>query len=522
MDITQGHILWVDDEIDLLKAHFLYLERKGYRLTAATNGIDAIDMVRQQTFDIVFLDENMPGKSGLEVLGELKAIAPALPVVMITKNEEEDFMDMAIGNLAADYLIKPVKPEQILLTLKKNIHKREILNQQTTTGYREEFGEIGMQMSEDLSPEQWADLYRRLVAWDLRLTEADNTMADMLRMQWQEANRLYGRFFKRNYLRWLESAPTERPLMSHDVMTRRIMPLIDRGEKVFLVVIDNFRYDQWKAIQPLLADTFTFESEELCTAILPTATQYARNAIFSGLMPLQIQRMHPELWVEEAEDEGKNLNEEPLVRDYLDRHRRQDIRFTYHKINDTQAGERLIDQLPTMKNHPLNICVINFIDMLSHARTESKTIRELASTEAALRDLAVNWFRHSSTLTLLRQIARQGYTVVLTTDHGSIRVTRPQKVVGDKNLSLNLRYKLGRQMSYPAKSVFEITDPQRYLLPSPNLSSTYIFALESDFFAYPNNYNYYVSYYRDTFQHGGISLEENLVPLVTLKPKNNE
>lgn len=522
MDNIQGHILWVDDEIDLLKAHFLYLERKNYRLTAATNGIDALDLIKTQHFDIVFLDENMPGKSGLEVLNDIKTTAPALPVVMITKNEEEDFMDMAIGNLAADYLIKPVKPEQVLLTLKKNIHKKDILNQQTTTGYRSDFNEIGMQLSESLTIPQWADLYRRLVAWDLRLTEADNTMAEMLHMQWQEANRLFGRHVKKNYLSWLESEVGERPLLSTDVMRQRVMPLIDKGEKVFLVVMDNFRYDQWKAIQPLLADCFTFDSEELYCSILPTATQYSRNAIFSGLMPAQIAKLYPELWVDEDEDEGKNLNEEPLVRGFLQRHRRDDIRFAYHKINDTQAGERFIEQLPTMKNHLLNVCVINFIDMLSHARTESKTIRELASTEAAYRDLAVNWFRHSSTLAIFREMARLGFTVVLTTDHGAIRVNRPQKVVGDKNTSLNLRYKVGKQMSYPSKAVMEITQPQRYGLPAPNISSTYIFALENDFFAYPNNYNYYVSYYRDTFQHGGISLEEMMVPLVVMCPKGDK
>lgn len=522
MDNTQGHILWVDDEIDLLKAHFLYLERKNYQLTAATNGIDAIDMVRNQHFDIVFLDENMPGKSGLEVLGELKAIAPSLPVVMITKNEEEDFMDMAIGNLAADYLIKPVKPEQILLTLKKNIHKKEILNQQTTTGYREEFGEIGMQMSESLTPSQWGDLYRRLVNWDLRLTEADNSMAEMLRMQWSEANRLFGRYVKSHYLEWLEADTDHRPLLSPDIMPKRVFPLIDKGEKVFVVVIDNFRFDQWKAIQPLLADSFNFSSEELYFSILPTATQYARNAIFSGLMPAQIAKMYPELWVEEDEDEGKNLNEEPLIRTLLQRYRRQDTKFAYHKINDTTAGERFIEQLPTMKNHSLNVCVLNFIDMLSHARTESKAIRELASTEAAYRDLAEGWFRHSSTLAIFREMARLGFTVVLTTDHGAIRVHKPQKVVGDKTTSLNLRYKVGRQMSYPSKAVFEITQPQRYGLPSPNVSSAYIFALENDFFAYPNNYNYYVSYYRDTFQHGGISLEEMMIPLVVMRPKGEK
>ena len=513
--MSNPQILWADDEIDLLKPHVLFLTGKGYDVTTVTNGHDAIDMVNRQTFDLVFLDEHMPGLTGLETLSVIKEAHPELPVVMVTKSEEEDIMDQAIGSKIADYLIKPVLPGQMLLSIKKNLHAREITQQQQTSDYRQEFGRLSMHISDARTLDEWIDIYRRLVHWELELQQSDAALADMLLLQKQEANASFAKFVKRNYEDWMKGIG--RPRMSTDIFSQSIFPMLDEGKKVFLVVIDNFRLDQWRTIAPLLSEWYT-ATEEIYCSILPTATQYARNAIFSGLMPDRIAQMFPDLWVDEDEDEGKNLNEAPLIETQLRRYRRRE-HFSYHKVNETSYGERLVANLKSLAQNELNVVVMNFIDMLSHARTEQKTIRELASTEAAYRALTRTWFEHTSTIDLFRRMAEMGYHVVVTTDHGTIRVDNPVKIVGDKNVNTNLRYKIGKNLAYNPHDVYEVKRPRDFGLPALNLSSAYVFATGRDFFAYPNNYNHYVSYYKDTFQHGGISMEEMLVPLVTLAPR---
>lgn len=510
-----ARLLWVDDEIEMLKPHILFLQKKDYDVVTATNGPDAIDLCHEQRFDLILLDENMPGLSGLETLTRLKEIVPAVPVVMVTKNEEEDLMDQAIGSKIADYLIKPVNPSQVLLTLKKNIHQREIVQEVTQTGYRQEFAQLSMQMSEQLSPEEWKELYKKLVYWELQLSEADSNMNEMLQMQKEEANQTFAKFVKQNYEDWVIDAE-HRPLMSPDVFKRCVFPRLSQGRKVFLLVLDNLRFDQWRAISQELAEDFDID-EDLYYSILPTATQYARNAIFAGLMPLQIKEMYPELWVDEEEDEGKNLNEEMLIRRQMGRYRRRE-EFTYNKINDSTQVDKLLTQLATLRA-PLNVLVINFIDILSHARTESRMVRELAGNESAYRSITLSWFRHTPIKELFRRLASLDYDLLVTTDHGSIRVDTPSKVVGDRNVNTNLRYKMGKNLSYNAKEVYEVRHPRALQLPQPNLSTAYIFATGARFFAYPNNYNHYVQYYKDTFQHGGISMEEMLIPLVALRPK---
>ena len=519
--MTNGKILWVDDEIELLKAHILFLEKKGYEVVTVSNGTDAIEECQQQSFDLVMLDEMMPGLTGLETLQRIKQITPATPVVMCTKSEEENIMDQAIGSKIADYLIKPVNPMQILLTLKKNIHKREIVTEVTQTGYQQNFMDIAMQIQECRTFDDWVEVYRRLVHWELELSSADSSMTEILSTQKEEANIGFAKFVKQNYLEWVATTPLPQsegvPLMSPDVFKRRVFPMLDEGEKVFLIVIDNFRYDQWRMIAQEIGDLFEAQ-EELYMSILPTATQYARNAIFSGLMPVQIAKMFPELWVDEDEEEGKNLNEGPLIGTQIERFRRHDS-YSYHKVNTSQDAERLLTQLPSLRQNDLNVVVFNFIDMLSHARTESKMVRELANNESAYRSITLSWFRHSAMAEVLKQLSQTDCKVLVTTDHGSIRVSRPSKIIGDRNTNTNLRYKLGKNLNYNPKEVFVIKEPSKAHLPAPNLSTSYVFATGDAFFAYPNNYNYYVSYYRDTFQHGGISMEEMLVPLATLTPK---
>ena len=514
--MKKEHLLWVDDEIDLLRPHILFLEGKGYAVSTVTNGQDAIDLCKAEPFDLIFLDENMPGLSGLETLSRIKDLCPNTPVVMITKSEEENIMDMAIGSKIADYLIKPVNPNQILLTLKKNLHRRDIITEVANSGYLQEFGRIGMQINDSLTWQDWLGVYRKLVFWELELEGADGNMAEMLRAQKAEANAIFARFVRKNYLGWL-ARPEERPMMSPDLFRRKVFPLLDRGEKVFFILIDNFRYDQWRVIRNELGGLFNIE-EELYCGILPTATQYARNAIFSGLMPSQIAGMFPDLWVDEDEEEGKNLNEEPLIRTQLERFRRR-CPFSYHKVNDSSACERLVAQFGSLRDTPLNVVVMNFIDIMSHARTESKMMRELASTEAAYRSITLSWFRHSAVKDLFALLAGSGFRVIVTTDHGSIRVDRPVKIIGDRNTNTNLRYKLGKNLSCGAKQVFEVKRPEEAMLPCPNVSTAYVFATGNDFFAYPNNYNYYSSYYKDTFQHGGVSMEEMIIPLAALQGK---
>ena len=516
--MNNGHVLWIDDEIEMLRPHVLFLEKKGYVVETLNNGSDAVQRCKERSYDLVFIDEMMPGLSGLETLRLLKEIAPHMPVVMVTKSEEEDIMEEAIGAKIADYLIKPVNPHQMLLTLKKNIHRQELVTEHAQSGYRQQYQQLMTLMMNCQEVDDWMQIYRKLTHWELELSEADSEMTELLRMQKEEANRAFAKFIRKHYLDWVRPEVRQRPLMSADVMRQRVFPLLDKREKVLMVVIDNLRYDQWRVLAPELSAAFDIE-EELYLSILPTATQYARNALFSGLMPQQIAARFPELWVDEDEAEGKNCNEAPLLQNLLERYGRKEA-FVYHKINDSVGAEQVIAHLREQSNLPLQVLVVNFIDMLSHARTESRMIRELAHDEAAYRNLTVGWFRHSFMGELLQRQAQEGYRIVLTTDHGSIRCHRPEKVIGDRNTNTNLRYKLGKNLNYDAKNLFVIKKPEEAQLPAPNLSTSYIFASGDAFFAYPNNYNYYVSYYRNTFQHGGISMEEMLVPFVTLRMKN--
>lgn len=513
---TMSKILWADDEIDLLKPHIMLLQKKGYDVTTVTSGPDALDALAQERFDIIFLDEMMPGLSGLETLAQINRDFPEIPVVMITKSEEENIMNQAIGNKIADYLIKPVNPAQILLSLKKNLQSSQLMAEHANSGYQQDFRRLSMMINDARSVDDWYEIYRQLVYWEISLSGADNAMAEMILMQKREANANFAKFIPKVYESILDS--DDRPLMSPDIFKKRIFPLRDGGEKVALIVIDNFRLDQWKAIQPLLADEFSMQ-EELYTAILPTTTQYARNAIFAGLMPLQIKEMFPALWTEVADDEESlNAHEAELAESQIARYRRKDS-IMYAKASNSGHIDKHIRTLRSTPRKDIFICVVNFIDMLSHSGTESRMMRELAGTDAAYRSITESWFRHSSVIDLLRTLAHFDYKIILTTDHGTIRVDNPVKIVGTRDVNTNLRYKVGKTLNYNPKEVFTMENPSKCGLPVPALSSRFVFASNNDFFAYPNRYNECVRLYSDSFQHGGISMEEMLIPLVTLTKK---
>ncbi len=512
-------ILWADDEIDLLKIHIMFLEEKGHSVVTVNNGDAAIDQVINNKFDLILLDENMPGMSGLETLSQIKTFAPTIPVVMITKSEEEDIMDEAIGSKISDYLIKPVNPNQILLAIKKHVQNRELITRKTTSAYQTDFTKLGMLINDTRTFADWVEVYKKLVYWELELSRSnDNTMDEVLKMQKSEANNNFTRYVKKNYIKWFEDFDSDRPLLSPDLFRRKVIPQL-KDNKVFVLVIDNLRFDQWKVMEPLIRQYYDIEEEDVYCSILPTATQYARNAIFAGLMPYEIKKLMPDLWTDDEEEGSKNMYEKELLQKQFNRLGVK-YKFAYEKIMNNKTGKKLVDTLSQYTGNELNVFVYNFIDMLSHARTDMDMIRELAADEPAYRSLTYSWFEHSPLLELFKELSERKIKVVITTDHGTIRVQNPIKVIGDRNTTTNLRYKQGKNLNYNQKEVFEITNPLKAHLPASNISSTFIFAQNDDFFAYPNNFNHYVKYYKDTFQHGGISLEEMMIPVITLAPKS--
>jgi len=513
-------ILWADDEIDLLKPHILLLEQKGYEVETALSGDEAIQMVDESDYDVIFLDENMPGLTGLEALAEIKRNKPSIPIVMITKSEEEYLMDDAIGSQITDYLIKPVNPKQIILSLKKIVDSSRLISERVTSNYRQGFMELSSRVNDNLNFDEWKTLYKDLVYWELELNKSnEESMQEILLTQKQEANNNFGKYITNNYEDWIAD-PDDSPVMSYNLFAKKVAPYIRRGERpTVLLVIDNLRFDQWKFLESSINEMFRVVKEDLYCAILPTATQYARNSIFAGLMPLDIQKRFGKLWLNDDEEGGKNMNEAAFLQDLLKR-LRLDIRFSYEKIVRQEAGKALADNAKNLvESNELTVIVYNFIDMLSHARTDMEVIKELAEDEAAYRSITSSWFEHSPLKDILGVLSEQDINLIITTDHGSIRVKRPVQIVGDKNTTTNLRYKMGRNLGYNYKDVIEFRQPERVKLPKSNISSVYVMSKPEDYFVYPNNQNYYVNFYRDTFQHGGVSLEEMMVPVIELTGK---
>ena len=511
-------ILWADDEIDLLKPHIIYLEGKGHSVTPVKSGDEALDLLEANSYDLIFLDENMPGLSGVETLTIIKEKYTNTPVIMITKSEEESIMEEAIGSKIADYLIKPVNPNQILLAIKKNIDSTRLVEEKITSNYQQEFRNISMSLASSLNKEEWYEIFKKLTYWELELDKSeDESVEQILAMQKSEANTQFFRFIKNNYKDWIQGGGA--PLMSHNLIRKKVIPQMEGNKPSYLIVIDNLRYDQWKIIEPSVLEDFSVIKDEIYTSILPTATQYSRNAIFCGMLPSEIQKRFPNMWKNDQDEGGKNMFEAEFLADNLQRLGKGSCKHSYTKITNIDAGRKVVNQIPNMKNNDLNVIVYNFVDMLSHARTDMKMIKELADDDSAYRSLTASWFSHSPLKEIMKQIAKQKANLIITTDHGTINVNKPSKVIGDRNVSANLRYKQGRNLDYQKSDVFEIVNPLDYYLPMQNVSSKYIFAKEDMYFVYQNNYNQFVQFYKNTYQHGGISMEEMLIPVITLKSK---
>lgn len=513
-------ILWVDDEIESLQSQKMFLENKGYDVHTLTNGFDAIDYVKENFVDVVLLDETMPGITGLETLSKIKEVNSQIPVVLITKNETENLMDDAIGSQISDYLIKPVNPNQVLLSLKKIIDNRRLVAEKTTTAYQQQFRNLFMALNSNPNHSQWMGIYKELVRWELSLQRSDSPeMQEVFQTQKSEANTEFFKFISRNYASWLKEKAADKPVMSHTVMREKVLPQIEKGIPTFFVLIDNLRFDQWRTIQPIFAESFRIIEEDSFYAILPTATHYARNAIFAGMLPIDIEKKFPQQWKNDDEEGGKNLFEEEFFKAQLKSLGKGDLRTSYTKVLNNHAGLELVNNVHNLLNNDLNVIVYNFVDMLSHARTEMEVLKELAGDEVSYRSITASWFEHSPLHQALKKIADKNIRVVLATDHGSVRVKTPVKVIGDKQTTTNLRYKHGRNLNYDPKEVLAFRDPKEAGLPSPTINSSYIFGGEDVFLCYPNNYNHYVNYYKNTFQHGGVSLEEMIVPVVQMVSK---
>ena len=514
------NILWIDDEIDSLTSQIMFLENKGYAVETMANGLDAIELIKKTVFDIVLLDESMPGISGLQTLQQIKAFNNNLPVVLITKNEAENLMDEAIGSQISDYLIKPVNPNQVLLSIKKLIDNKRLVAEKTTAAYQQEFSSLFMALNDNPGHEEWMDIYKKLVYWELEMGKSDSPeMQEVFYNQKTEANTEFFKFISKQYASWVSRKQSEAPIMSHNLMERKVLPFVEKDKPLFFVLIDNLRFDQWKTIQPMFAESFRIQEEETFFAILPTATQYARNSIFAGLLPIEIEKQFPEQWKNDHEEGGKNLFEEDFFKAQLKRLRKENLKHSYTKITNHQDGQKLVDNMHNLLQNDINIIVYNFVDMLSHARTEMEVLKELASDESSYRSITQSWFEHSPLHQALKKIAEKKVTVVVATDHGSVRVKTPGKVLGDKQTTANLRYKHGRNLQFESKEVLAFKDPKDAALPAPNINSSYVFAKGDVFLCYPNNYNHFVNYYKNTFQHGGISLEEMIVPVIRMTNK---
>lgn len=518
MKDTGVSILWVDDEIEQLRPHIIFLEKKGYKVTPVTNGEDALALVTKSAYDIIFLDEQMPGMDGLTTLNELKRIKPDIPIIMITKSEEEEIMEDAIGGKISDYLIKPVNPHQIILTVKRILDRHKIRNEKSAQSYLRSFNEITQMINEQPEWREWIDIYIRLTHWQMELKRSEEGLQHVLQDQFQMANAAFGKFIDNEYYDWLRASREDRPMLSPDLITEHVFPLLDNGKSTFLFVIDCMRYDQWLVFEKMLQPFFQIKTD-FYYSILPTATPYSRNAIFSGLYPAQIARHYPDVWSFDDENETSLNKHEAWLLTELFKRKKMDIKPKYEKILHANDGRRIFSKILDYTQSAFNAFVINFVDTLVHTRSDSNVLKEIAPDATAFRELTRTWFAHSSLFEILKKLSEQEVNILITSDHGSIQASRDTKVLGDRETSTSLRYKYGKKIRCDSNTAMVIEKPEDYFLPGATSHISYIIAREDYYFVYPTNYNKYQKKYRDSFQHGGASMEEMILPLALLKPK---
>ena len=522
MTIPKKQILWVDDEIDLLRSHILYLGERGYEVTKATNGLDALELIRKEQFDLALIDEMMPVMNGLELLRRLKELRPELPAVMVTKNEAEELMEQAIGAHIDGYLTKPVNPSQVLSVLKGIIDKRKISEDQLSRRWAEGFAELSRLIDEDLDAGGWQNLHNRICAWELELDGwGDVELREMLRQVRLEADRRFARWIEKIYPLWIESPPESRPLLSMSVVDKWLLPLLNDKKPVLFLVIDCLRLDQWLVLEPLLAEHFEIERKHYFS-ILPSATPYSRNAIFSGFLPVEIEQLHPDLWSRGDEDEASsNRFERQFLEELLERRGvKLQREMRYIKVLEQEEAAEFERRVRDYLHTPLTAMVYNFVDILLHTRQSVEVLKEMLPDEAAFRSVTAAWFKHSSLFRIIQAYGEIGGTVLITSDHGSIIGRRGTKVIGDRQTSTSLRYKHGRNLKCDNRHAIRIKEPVKWGLPQRGVNTEYLLSKEDYFFVYPTNYHKYLEIYRGSFQHGGISLDEMVLPVVTLRGKS--